>query len=63
MSVNEYVTKFTQLSHYAPHEVDTDEKMQDYLLNGLNDGLAFDLEALVVENCIGVMERKSKLVR
>jgi hypothetical protein len=26
MSVNEYVTKFTQLSHYTPHEVDTDEK-------------------------------------
>jgi hypothetical protein len=26
MSLNEYVTKFTQLSHYALHEVDTDEK-------------------------------------
>jgi hypothetical protein len=26
MSVNEYVTKFTQLSRYAAHEVDTDEK-------------------------------------
>jgi hypothetical protein len=26
MSVNEYITKFTQLSHYAPHEVDTDKK-------------------------------------
>jgi hypothetical protein len=26
MSVNEYITKFTQLSRYAPHEVDTDEK-------------------------------------
>jgi hypothetical protein len=26
MSVNEYITKFTQLPHYAPHEVDTDEK-------------------------------------
>jgi hypothetical protein len=26
MSVNEYITKFTQLSHYAPHEVNTDEK-------------------------------------
>jgi hypothetical protein len=26
MSVNEYVTKFTQLSRYAPNEVDTDEK-------------------------------------
>jgi hypothetical protein len=29
MSVNEYVTMFTQLSHYASHEVDTDEKKQD----------------------------------
>jgi hypothetical protein len=26
MSVNEYVTKFTQLYRYASHEVDTDEK-------------------------------------
>jgi hypothetical protein len=26
MSMNEYVTKFTQLSRYASHEVDTDEK-------------------------------------
>jgi hypothetical protein len=44
-SVNEYVTKFTQLSHYAPHEVDTDEKKQECFLNGLNDGLAYALEA------------------
>jgi hypothetical protein len=26
MFVNEYVTKFTQLSRYAMHEVNTDEK-------------------------------------
>jgi hypothetical protein len=26
MFVNEYVTKFTQLARYAPHEVETDEK-------------------------------------
>jgi hypothetical protein len=26
ISVNEYVTKFTQLSCYAPHKVDTNEK-------------------------------------
>jgi hypothetical protein len=39
MSVNEYVTKFTQLSRYAPHEVDTNETKQECLLNGLNDGL------------------------
>jgi hypothetical protein len=29
MSVNEYVTQFTQLSRYAPDDVDTDEKKQD----------------------------------
>jgi hypothetical protein len=26
MSVNEYVTRFTQLSRYAPDDMDTDEK-------------------------------------
>jgi hypothetical protein len=41
MSVNEYATKFTQLSRYALHEVDTDEKKQEFFLNGLNDGLAY----------------------
>jgi hypothetical protein len=45
MSVNEYVTKFTQLSRYAPHEVDTDEKKKECFLNGLNDELAYALEA------------------
>jgi hypothetical protein len=34
MSMNEYVTKFTQLSHYAPYEVDTGEKKQECFLNG-----------------------------
>jgi hypothetical protein len=76
ISVNEYVTKFTQLSRYAPHDVDTDEKKQECFLNGLNDGLAYALEArdfenfqgmvnkaLVLENCRGVMEYKRKLVR
>jgi hypothetical protein len=45
MTVNEYITKFTQLSRYAPNNVDTDEKKQDYFLNNLNDGLAYALEA------------------
>jgi hypothetical protein len=74
--VNEYVTKFTQLSRYAPHEVDTDEKKQECFLNPLNDRLAYALEArdieniqgmvnkaLVLENHRGVMECKRKLVR
>jgi hypothetical protein len=75
ISVNKYVTKFTQLSRYAPHEVDTNEKKQECFLNGLNDGLAYALEArdfenvqgmvnkaLVLENRRGVMEHKCKLV-
>jgi hypothetical protein len=45
MSINKFVTKFTQLSHYAPNEVNTDEKKQDCFLNGLNDGLAYALLA------------------
>jgi hypothetical protein len=73
--VNEYVTKFTQLSRYAPHEVDTDEKKHECFLNGLNDGLAYALEARdfnnfqgmvnkapVLENRRGVVERKRKLL-
>jgi hypothetical protein len=75
MSVNEYVTKFTQISRYTPNEVDSDEKKQDYFLNSLNDGLVYALEtqnfenfqgmvnkALVLENHRGVMEHKRKLV-
>jgi hypothetical protein len=75
MSVNEYVTKFTQLSCYAPHDVNTDEKKQECFLDGLNDELAYALgaqdfenfqgmvnKALVLENRRGVMECKPKLV-
>jgi hypothetical protein len=50
MTVNEYVTKFTQLYRYVPSEVDADEKKQDYFLNGLNDGLVYALEARDFEN-------------
>jgi hypothetical protein len=57
MFVNEYVTKFTQLSRYTPHEVDTDEKKQECFLNGLNDGLAYALEAQDFENFQGVVNK------
>jgi hypothetical protein len=73
MSVSEYVAHFTQLSHYAPGDMDTGEKKQDYFLSGLNDGLPYALEsrdfenfqamvnkALVLENHRGVMKRKRK---
>jgi hypothetical protein len=75
MTVNEYVTKFTQLSRYAPNEMDTDEKKQDYFLNGLNDELTYALEArdfenlqgmvnkaLMLKNHKGVIEHRRKLV-
>jgi hypothetical protein len=73
--MNEYVTKFTQLSHYAPHDVDADQKKQECFLNDLNDELAYALEARdfgnfqamvneapMLENHRGVMEHKRKLV-
>jgi hypothetical protein len=43
MTVNEYLNKFTQLSRYAPDDVNTDEKKHDTFLNGLNDEIQFQL--------------------
>jgi hypothetical protein len=76
MTVSEYVTHFTQVSRYAPNNVDTDEKKQDCFLNSPNNGLAYALEArdfenfqgmvnkaLVLENRRGMMERKRKQER
>jgi hypothetical protein len=76
MTMSEYVTCFTQLSRYAPDNVDTDEKKQNWFLNRLNDGLAYALEAhnfdnfqdmvfkaLVPANRRGIMERKRKMQR
>jgi hypothetical protein len=73
MTVSEYATHFTQVSRYAPNNVDTDEKKQDCFLNSPNNGLAYALEArdfenfqgmvnkaLVLENRRGMMERKRK---
>jgi hypothetical protein len=76
MIVSEYVTRFTQLSRYAPDNVDTNEKKKDWFLNGLNDGLAYAFEArdfvnfqdmvnkaIFLENQRGIMERKRKIQR
>jgi hypothetical protein len=61
MSVNEYVTKFTQLSRYAPHEVDTAKKKQDSFLSDLNDGLAYGLEAQDFWNFQGIVMKAPML--
>jgi hypothetical protein len=70
MTLNEYLNKFTQMSGYAPDEVNTDEKKQDAFLNGFNDGIQFQLlntdyedfqkmvdKAINVENKIKEMEK------
>jgi hypothetical protein len=43
--VSEYVTCFMQLSRYALNDVDSDEKKQECFVHGLDDGLAYALEA------------------
>jgi hypothetical protein len=76
MTVSEYVTRFTQLSHYAPDNMDIDKKKEDRFLNGLNYGLSYALKAhdfinfqdmvhkaLVLKNQRGIMERKRKMQR
>jgi hypothetical protein len=54
MTVSEYVTRFTQLYRYTPNNVDTDEKKQDCFLNGLNDRVAYALEARDFQNFQGM---------
>jgi hypothetical protein len=41
MTVNEYLNSFTQLSRYAPYDINTDEKKHDMFLNRLNDDIQF----------------------
>jgi hypothetical protein len=73
MTVNEYLNKFTQMSRYAPDNVNTDEKKKDAFLNGLNDEIQFQLlntdyddfqkmvdKAIIVKNKIKEMEKNGK---
>jgi hypothetical protein len=73
MTVNEYLNSFIQLSRYAPHNINTDEKKHDMFLNGLNDDIQFQLlntdytdfqhevdKAIVIENKIKDMEKDGK---
>jgi len=73
MSIAEYHDKFIQLSRYAPTEVEDDEKRQELFMEGLNDGLQYQLlshtfasfqylvdKALVIENKRRQMEDKKR---
>jgi hypothetical protein len=42
-SVSEYIDEFTNLSRYAPDDIDTDEKRKEKFLEGLNDELSIPL--------------------
>jgi hypothetical protein len=71
--MNEYLNKFTQMSRYAPDDVNSDEKKQDAFLNGLNNEIQFQLlnidyedfqrmvnKAIIVKNKIKEMEKNGK---
>jgi hypothetical protein len=45
MSISEYRDRFTQLSRYAPEEVDIDEKRQERFLEGLIGPLNYQLQS------------------
>jgi len=76
MSVCEYHHKFTQLSRYAPGEVDNDAMKQECFLEGLNGGLQLQLmtivyadfqtlvdRAIVIENKRREMEEKKRRIQ
>jgi hypothetical protein len=68
--MNDYLNRYTQLSRYAPDDVNTDEKKQDAFLNGLNVEIQFQLlnndyrdfqrmvdNAIIIENKLKEMEK------
>jgi hypothetical protein len=66
MSVNKYLDKFTQLSCYAPDQVNTDPKRQERFLDGLIGLLNYQLQshsfpdfAILLNKAIGL---ENKLV-
>jgi hypothetical protein len=73
MTVIEYLSKFTQMSRYAPDDVNTDENKYDAFLNGLNDEIQFQLlntdyedfqrmvnKAIIIEDKIKEMEKMAR---
>jgi hypothetical protein len=69
MLVNEYLDKFTQLSRYAPDEVNTDEKRQERFLDGLIGPLNYQLQShtfpdfhTLLNKVIGLKVNASNLV-
>jgi hypothetical protein len=68
MSVNEYLDKFTQLSRYAPDEVNTDSKRQERFLDGLIGPLNYQLQshtfpdfATLLNKAIGLENKRKEL--
>jgi hypothetical protein len=68
MSVSEYRDRFTQLSHYAPEEVHTDEKRQERFLKGLIGPLNYQLQShnfpnfqTLLNKAIGLESKRKEL--
>ena len=68
MSVSEYKDKFTQLSRYAPNDVDTDAKRQDRFLDGLIGPLNYQLQShtfpnfqTLLDKAIGLESKRKEL--
>jgi hypothetical protein len=68
MSVSEYRDRFTQLSCYAPEEVDTDEKHQERFLEGLIGPLNNQLQShsfpnfqTLLNKAIGLENKRKEL--
>jgi hypothetical protein len=68
MLVNEYLEKFTQLSCYAPDEVNTDPKRQERFLDGRIGPLNYQLQsqsfpdfATLLNKAIGLENKRAEL--
>jgi hypothetical protein len=68
MAVSEYLDEFTQLSCYAPYEVNTDAKRQERFLDGLVGPLDYHLQShtfsnfqMLLNKAIGLENKRKEL--
>ena len=59
----EYATKFNELSHFAPHQVDTEEWRMDHFEQGLRGDIRSMIAGQTFENFHEMYQRAMKIAR
>jgi len=63
LNVMEYATRFNELSHFAPHQVDTEERRMDHFEQGLRGDIRAMIAGQTFANFQEMYQRAVKIAR